>query len=84
MGYGCLIGFWIKKIKLPEGKNSVQVMHCYTFLKEKKQISFCRKLSKKWNPNILVTSLYLSTLPSIADHLSACTEGRRGEIAKLS
>lgn len=39
---------------------------------------------KKWNPNILDTSLYLSTLPAVADHLAACTEGRPGKIAKLS
>lgn len=85
MGYGCLISFWIKKLNLlPEGKNSVQAMHCYTFLKDKNKTFFAENFLKNGNPNILVTSLYLSPLPSVADYLNACTEGRPGKIANCS
>lgn len=45
---------------------------------------YAESFLKKWNPNISDSSSYLSTLPAVADHLAACTEGRPGKIAKMS
>lgn len=59
-------------------------MHCYTLLKEKNKSFYAESFLKEWNLNILDGSSYLSTLPAVADHLAACTEGRPGKIAKMS
>lgn len=83
--YGVWLFDWFldKKIRLSEGKNSVQVTHCYTFLKEENKYFSAENFLKN---GILIfqTPVYFSTLPKVAGHLAACTEGRAAKIAKQS
>lgn len=59
-------------------------MRCYASWSKKTNFCLHKDLFKKGNPNILNTSVYLSILPPVAEHLAGRTESRQGTRAKLS